>query len=216
MSYAVRMGIARRQFGVVVMPSGLSLKSCRLPRWVLQAVDWQRFQMMTSDSSGSSNDRSAKTMSAGADREILLLVNRLKKTLWRALEIELEREELSVPQWLILSGLARKEGETLTHFSRLLDYDAGSLSRVIHQLRLRGLILTDRALPDRRNALLQLSETGLALYDAIESRAGRLPPLLAATLGDRRITLLADLIERAIAVLEEEPVSLQQHPSASH
>lgn len=199
-------------FGAVVMLSGFSMN--RLPRRILPAVDQQAFQMMTSDSSAIVNDRPAQTMSSGADRELLLLANRLKKTLWRALEIELEREKLSVPQWLILSGLARKEGGTLTHFSRLLDYDAGSLSRVIHQLRLRGLIMTDRASPDRRNALLQLSETGLALHKAIESRAGRLLPLLAATLGNRRIALLAGLVERAIAVLEEESVSLEQHPSS--
>jgi DNA-binding MarR family transcriptional regulator len=145
----------------------------------------------------------APATSSCADREILLLTNRLKKALWRTLESELEREGLSVPQWLVLSGLARKEGGTLTQFSRLLGYDAGSLSRVIHQLTLRKLIVTDRASQDRRNALLELSDAGFDLYRTIESRVSRLPPLVATALGDRRITVLAGLMERAIGLLED-------------
>lgn len=141
-----------------------------------------------------------------ADREILLLTNRLKKALWRTLEVELERENLSVPQWLVLSGLAQNEGGTLTHFSRLLGYDAGSLSRVIHQLRLRKLIMTDRASQDRRNALLQLSDAGFELYKTIESRTGGLQPVLTTALGHRRMMVLGGLMERAIALLEDDSI----------
>lgn len=145
----------------------------------------------------------AQATASCEDREILLLTNRLKKALWRTLEVELETEHLSVPQWLVLSGLARQEGGTLTHFSRLLGYDAGSLSRVIHQLRLRKLIMTDRTSQDRRNALLQLSDAGFDLYSAIESRVGRLQPLLATALGTQQMAALAGLMETAIALLED-------------
>ena len=149
---------------------------------------------------------SVQTTPSHADREILLLTNRLKKGLWRTQELELERESLSVPQWLVLSGLAQNEGGTLTHFSRLLGYDAGSLSRVIHQLRLRKLVMTDRASQDRRNALLQLSDAGFALYQTIESRTAGLPPVLTTALGRRRMMVLGGLMERAIALLEVDAI----------
>ena len=149
---------------------------------------------------------SVQTTPSHADREILLLTNRLKKALWRTQELELERESLSVPQWLVLSGLAQNEGGTLTHCSRLLGYDAGSLSRVIHQLRLRKLVMTDRASQDRRNALLQLSDAGFALYQTIESRTAGLPPVLTTALGRRRMMVLGGLMERAIALLEVDAI----------
>jgi len=136
---------------------------------------------------------------------MLLLANRLRKALWRAHEIELERGNLSVPQWLILSELAQGKGATLTHFSRLLGYDAGSLSRVIHQLRQRDLVSSVTPSQDRRSAPLQLSAAGRALYAVIEARVGRLPPVLANALGSRRMALLASLMEVAIVLLEQQP-----------
>lgn len=140
---------------------------------------------------------------SGTDIKLLLLANRLKRALWNAQEIELARENLTVPQWLILSGVASNKGATLTQFSRALGYDAGSLSRVIQQLKVRDLIMVGSD-PDRRRAPLALSEAGLALCNVIESRSGRLQPLLATMLENPRMALLADLMERAIAMLEAQ------------
>jgi DNA-binding MarR family transcriptional regulator len=99
--------------------------------------------------------------------------------------------------------VASNKGATLTQFSRALGYDAGSLSRVIQQLKVRDLIMVGSD-PDRRRAPLALSEAGLALCNVIESRSGRLQPLLATMLENPRMALLADLMERAIAMLEAQ------------
>ncbi|MFJ1258893.1 MarR family winged helix-turn-helix transcriptional regulator [Cupriavidus sp. CuC1] len=159
--------------------------------------------MMTSPLSLVRDAANQQEIDSDANSKFLLLANRLKRALWNAQEIELARENLTVPQWLILSGLASNKGATLTQFSRTLGYNAGSLSRVVQQLKVRDLIVVGSD-PDRRRAPLALSEAGLALCDAIESRSGQLQSLLATMLGNQRMALLAELMERAIAMLEAE------------
>jgi hypothetical protein len=66
--------------------------------------------------------------------------------------------------------------------------------------------MTDRASQDRRNALLQLSDAGFALYQTIESRTAGLPPVLTTALGRRRMMVLGGLMERAIALLEVDAI----------
>ncbi|SFI32325.1 MarR family transcriptional regulator, multiple antibiotic resistance protein MarR [Collimonas sp. OK307] len=152
-----------------------------------------------------------KPESARTVREVILLVNRLQKALWHAAELTLTKEDLNVSQWLILSGIARGEGATLTDFSRLLAHDAGALSRSIHLLAVRGLITTHRKPHDRRSTELRLSEDGFALAESIEGKITRLATVLGAALGVAEVDQITLLMERSILALEEKTPYLRIH-----
>lgn len=136
-------------------------------------------------------------------REVMVLVNRLQKALWHAAELTLAKEGLSVPQWLILSGIASGDGATLTDFSKLLAHDAGALSRSIYQLTKRGLITTHRKPHDRRSTELRLSEASVELFETINAKIDRLATILDAALGNEQVRQISNLMEKSIAALEE-------------
>ncbi len=133
-------------------------------------------------------------------RGLLLAAERLHKTLQQAIEDLLRPYDLSVAQWLIISGMVEDHGHTLTHFAQQLDRDAGSLSRAIYQLSQRGLLSHQRNLHDRRSRSLSLTPEGRYIRQDVVSRLTRL--LLAIDHGQVDAghapvsTVLADLAGR--------------------
>lgn len=121
-------------------------------------------------------DGPQSTMGAGhaGMRDLLLAVERLHKGLQQAIEELLLPHGLSVFQWLIISGMAEGNGHTLTHFSRQLDRDAGSLSRAIYLLSQRGLLRPRHDPHDRRRRHLSLTTEGQRIRQDVSPLITRL------------------------------------------
>lgn len=135
-------------------------------------------------------------------RNLLLAVERLHRTLQQSIEDLLEPHQLSVTQWLIVSGVAHASGQTLTDFSRLLDRDAGSLSRAIHQLNRRGLLIHRRNPHDRRSTRLVLTAEGRAMHEEVEPRVHRLILALGSDRLDAGHAQLSPLLAEFAAQVE--------------
>ena len=86
------------------------------------------------------------------------------------LETAFETEELNFSQWTVLvrlrDGVARNSAE----LSRSLNYDTGSLTRLLDQLELRKLVVRRRSRSDRRVHDLALTPAGRAMVTALTPR----------------------------------------------
>lgn len=115
---------------------------------------------------------------------LLLAVERVHKNLQQAMEDLLAPHRLTVPQWLIMSGIAEGKVRTLTHLSRQLDRDAGSLSRVIYVLTQRQLLSPQRDPRDRRSSQLSLTSEGQRIHQHVAPDIARLLDVLGLELAE--------------------------------
>lgn len=77
------------------------------------------------------------------------------------------------PLWLLVSGRA----DTAQEMARLLDLDAGAITRLIDRLEAKGLVARERSGADRRVVHLRLTDAG-------RTAAAGVPHVLAAVNND--------------------------------
>jgi DNA-binding MarR family transcriptional regulator len=106
---------------------------------------------------------------------------------------------LTVTQWLVLTHL---RSDQLTPVGTLRDelrHDSGALTRVIDQLEGGGLVQRERSRSDRRSVLLQLTDTGRGVVEALAPEvASRVTAALAElpqSAGVELVRLLRGLVE---------------------
>lgn len=145
-------------------------------------------------------------------RELLLVTERLHKTLHGSVAELLAREDLNVTQWLIVSDIAAGHGHTLTDFSRWLERDPGSLSRAIHRLIVRALLDSRRRPGDRRSTELQLTPDGHALVARLSPQLDQLAGTLEHSLSSMPLDALAGQVELALSRLQEQRRALLRPP----
>src|SRR6202167_824516 len=70
--------------------------------------------------------------------------------------------EISAPQYIIISVLAKRGVDSAAQLCKDLSYDAGAMTRMVDRLEAKGLISRCRCPEDRRLVKIQLTEAGLA------------------------------------------------------
>ena len=70
--------------------------------------------------------------------------------------------EISAPQYIIISVLAKRGVDSPAQLCEDLSYDAGAMTRMLDRLEAKGLINRRRCPDDRRCVKLELSEAGRA------------------------------------------------------
>ena len=123
----------------------------------------------------------------------------------------LEPMGLTHPQYLVMLALWERAPEhaplSVSDLSRLLDLDAGTLSRLLKRLESSGLVVRGRSTSDERTLAVSLTEAGRAL----RTEAVRIPETIIERLGvpleelldlHRRLGALTVRAKSALASLE--------------
>ncbi len=101
-----------------------------------------------------------------------------------------------------LAHLEQAEGLTATELGRLLDLDAGYMSRLLRDLKERDLVRATRSAVDARQSLLQLSPAGRKAFKPLEKRSQAQVGELLDALGEAQQTELLQAFRRVQALLE--------------
>ncbi|WP_121255585.1 MarR family winged helix-turn-helix transcriptional regulator [Nocardioides ferulae] len=91
----------------------------------------------------------------------------------------LEPLGLTHPQYLVMLALWQSEPRSVTELSRLLDLDAGTLSRLLKRLEAAGLVRRERDRHDERSLAVVLTDEGRAL----RAQAEEIPVAVVDRLG---------------------------------
>lgn len=75
----------------------------------------------------------------------------------------LEPHGLSLPQWVILSVLWRKDGLLVSEIAEYTDNNPPAVSRIIDRMTEKGLVMRDPDREDRRSVHVSLTEKGKGL-----------------------------------------------------
>ncbi len=109
---------------------------------------------------------------------------------------------ISRREWRMLAQLARDEGQTSSALAERAALDRAQTSRVVGRLVEKGLVVRTPRPSNRREVVLQLTESGRALYAALLPRVARINRDLLSTLSEAEVTALEDLLRRLRARAE--------------
>lgn len=102
-----------------------------------------------------------------------------------------------------LAHLGEDAGITATDLGRLLDLDAGYLSRLLKSLKERGLVSATPSSVDARQSLLQLSPAGRTAFAPLDRRSQQDVNALLGTLSDTQQVELLQAFQRVQRLLDE-------------
>ncbi|BDB24250.1 winged helix-turn-helix transcriptional regulator [Cupriavidus sp. P-10] len=133
---------------------------------------------------------------------VLVAASRLRRATQQGATQALRAADLTVPQWLMLCHLRGAGGSTLTETAAAIDHDAGALSRAVHLLRERDLVVALKVPGDRRSVSLRISRSGEALCDRIDAHLKRqVADAPDGGMGPQELHRLLDLMEKAVTAL---------------
>jgi DNA-binding MarR family transcriptional regulator len=85
----------------------------------------------------------------------------------------LARQEVSVPQWVVLRTLFDHESLPLKEIVARVEVDQGSLSRMVDRLMVRGWVQREADAGDRRAVAISLTKQGRSLVPTLATEADK-------------------------------------------
>lgn len=127
------------------------------------------------------------------------LIARLRTAMLAELDDQLREMDITSAQWIILMRIANGSGRTSAELCRSLDYDTGSMTRMLDRLEEKGFILRQRSAEDRRIVELAITEQGRALYPQLRGASQRMLGRMLTGIPDAEVALLKSLLRRMLA-----------------
>jgi len=126
----------------------------------------------------------------------------------RMCQARLAEHDLSLAQWVILSALWRRDGQSVSDLARWSGNNAPAASRIIDRMAERGLITRSADAEDRRSVRVWLTDAGRA-HEGLRGFYEEVNAVLTAGLSAAETQVLFDLLERVLenARRAEEPGS---------
>ncbi|MCZ4336564.1 MarR family winged helix-turn-helix transcriptional regulator [Shewanella colwelliana] len=110
------------------------------------------------------------------------LVSHLNIELQKALDERLKRYELDIKLWPVLFALWQEEGITQTELSKRCDVANYTMTRLLDQLQVQGLVTRHQEADNRRAFQIFLTDSGKALEQDLVREAERVNELFLANL----------------------------------
>jgi DNA-binding MarR family transcriptional regulator len=96
----------------------------------------------------------------------------VRTRMFEVLDVEMSRVGFTAAQWPILRAVAHGT-PTAAELCRVLNYDTGSMTRMLNRLEEKGLIRRVPSRKDRRIVELQITPTGRRLYPKLRGQVIR-------------------------------------------
>lgn len=122
------------------------------------------------------------------------LIAGLRTRMHRTLDAELGKLGFTAAQWPILRAVAKDKTPIAAELCRKLNYDTGSMTRMLNRLEEKGVIVREPSNEDRRVVRLRMTPAGRRVYPKLRDTVVK---LLNQMLGD----IPADEVRHALALL---------------
>ena len=131
------------------------------------------------------------------ERQVCFALAIASRTVLAVYRPVLEPMGLTHPQYLVMLALWGREPLSVTELSRMLELDAGTLSRLLKRLESAGLVTRERNPADERSLAVGLTPRGRALREDALQVPGRVLESLGMDLDE-----LVELRERLSRVID--------------
>jgi len=82
---------------------------------------------------------------------------------------ELEKLEVTYPQYLVISCLLQEDGQSVDKIGQELFLDSGTLTPLLKRLEIKGFVLRNRSTEDERQRVIKLTPKGRDFEKSLES-----------------------------------------------
>jgi len=131
--------------------------------------------------------------------------NRFYTTVIGVLREGLLRTPYSLTEARVIFELAQREATEVPDLRRVLDVDAGYLSRILAQFETDGLVRRERSSSDGRRQVIHLTDAGRAVFSMLDARSAEEICRLLSGLTEEDQRRLVAAMETIRQVLEDAP-----------
>lgn len=131
-----------------------------------------------------------------AEDSVGFLVASLRTRIFKAVDIEMSRLGFTAAQWAILRHLAANDAPTAADLCRQLNYDTGSMTRMLSRLERKGVIAREPSDSDRRIVRLRLTPAGRKLHPKLREVVIRVLNHLTHDMAADEVRLVNEQLKR--------------------
>ena len=124
------------------------------------------------------------------------LVTGLRTRMMQEMDASLAPFGLTAAQFVILRRIAEGVATTAAELCRVLEYDTGSMTRMLDRLEEKAVIIRERSSDDRRVVNIQLTEQGAQQYPELRERVRDALERRLSSLNATDLNVLSELLER--------------------
>jgi DNA-binding MarR family transcriptional regulator len=137
-----------------------------------------------------------------AEDSVGYLIAVLRTRMFRALDLEFDKFGFTAAQWPILRSVADGETPTAADLCRRLNYDTGSMTRMLNRLEQKGVIVRVPNASDRRVVTLKITPAGRRVHRKLRESAMRVLNHMVRGFAPAEIHQLHEQLTRIQANLE--------------
>ena len=131
-----------------------------------------------------------------ADDSVGYLIAATRTRLFRALDIELGKLGFTAAQWPILRAVADGGTPIAADLCRRLNYDTGSMTRMLNRLEEKGVIVREPAEDDRRIVRVRMTAAGRRIYPKLRDATLRVLNNLVAGFSATEVRRMHEQLRR--------------------
>jgi DNA-binding MarR family transcriptional regulator len=137
-----------------------------------------------------------------AEDSVGYLIAATRTRLFRALDIELRKHGFSAAQWPILRAIADGDTPIAADLCRKLDYDTGSMTRMLNRLEDKGVLRREASKEDARTVRLRITATGHRIYPKLRDATIRVLNRMVAGFSEAEVKRAHELLSRMRSNME--------------
>jgi DNA-binding MarR family transcriptional regulator len=132
------------------------------------------------------------------DLYIGYLVTGVRTRMIQEMDSSLTPFGLTAAQFIILRRIAEGVATTAAELCRVLEYDTGSMTRMLDRLEEKAVVVRERSSDDRRVVNIQLTDQGAVQYPKLKEQVRLALARRFAPLTDADMQTLRDLLEKLV------------------
>jgi DNA-binding MarR family transcriptional regulator len=130
------------------------------------------------------------------------LIAALRNRAFRAIDIELGKLGFTAAQWPILRAVADDKTPIAADLCRKLNYDTGSMTRMLNRLEQKGVIVREPSSEDRRVVRLRMTPAGRRVYPKLRDAVVAVLNQLVSGISEADIRHTLELMRRMLTNME--------------
>jgi DNA-binding MarR family transcriptional regulator len=134
----------------------------------------------------------------GAEDSVGYLIGALRARLSDCLDEEMKKLGFTAAQWPILRAVADGQTPIAADLCRQLDYDTGSMTRMLNRLEEKGVIVRTPSREDRRVVRLRITPAGRRIYPKLRACTIRVLNRLVTGFSDAEVRALHASLRRML------------------
>lgn len=138
------------------------------------------------------------------NEQLTYLVYVMQKRMRRRMSMSLDRDDLTLEQYVVLYHLVEKDGINQKNLSQRADKDQATLARILDILEGRGYVIRKTTEKDRRAFLVYITDEGRRKVKETAKQLGEVHEDIVSGIDPDQITLFIDLIKQMNTNLEEK------------